>query len=100
MRFLGKDPTMQAWQIFRESPNGQAFFHPEVPVGPDGRFQIPDVLPGSYQIFFQRKGEHRNAVVERRGTNGQRRFLEQQAASRRLTAERLGRPLARLQAPA
>jgi hypothetical protein len=45
-----------AWYRWKNSPAGPQFFRDGLAVAADGTFQIPDILPGYYQIFFSRDG--------------------------------------------
>ena len=57
---IGRDSDSEMWSAWRHwetSPVGPIFFRKDLKVNADGSFEIPDVLPGSYQIFFARTGE-------------------------------------------
>jgi hypothetical protein len=53
----GDDAMWKAWAEFQKSPSGPLFFRDGLKVNADGSFEIPNVLPGDYQIFFTRQGE-------------------------------------------
>ena len=55
--FAGDHEIWSAWRHLESSSVGPVFFRKDLKVSPDGSFEIPDVLPGSYQIFFSRAGE-------------------------------------------
>jgi hypothetical protein len=54
----GDDEMWKGWGALQKSPAGPLFFRNGLKVNPDGTFEIPAVLPGDYQIFFTRAGEH------------------------------------------
>jgi hypothetical protein len=41
-----------AWKSMQNGPEGPILFRNGLNVNADGTFEIPNVLPGSYQIFF------------------------------------------------
>lgn len=54
--FPGDEEIWKAWSAFQASPQGRHFFRDGLKVAADGTFQIPAVLPGSYQLFFEAPG--------------------------------------------
>jgi hypothetical protein len=55
--FPGDDEMWKAWSAWQNGPTGPLFFRSGLKVNADGTFEIPNVLPGHYQIFFTREGE-------------------------------------------
>ncbi len=53
----GDNEMWSAWSALQKSPVGPVFFRDGLKVNADGTFEMPGVLPGSYQIFFTRAGE-------------------------------------------
>jgi hypothetical protein len=53
----GDTAMWSAWSALQKSPIGAVFFRDGLKVNADGTFEIPAVLPGSYQMFFSRGGE-------------------------------------------
>ena len=53
----GDEIMWKAWNEFKQSPKGPVFFRDGLKVDANGTFEIPGVLPGSYQIFFSKAGE-------------------------------------------
>ena len=47
----------KAWGAWQNGPTGPLFFRGGLKVNADGTFEIPNALPGDYQIFFTREGE-------------------------------------------
>lgn len=58
----GDDEIWKAWSAFRTSAQGHHFFREGLPVAADGTFEIPAVLPGSYQMFFEMPGPDSNVA--------------------------------------
>ncbi len=53
----GDEAMWAAYAKQREGPAGALLFQNGIPVRSDGTFEIPQVLPGHYQLFFSKKGE-------------------------------------------
>jgi biopolymer transport protein ExbD len=54
----GDNEMWKAWNEFKTGPSGSLFFRDGLNVNADGTFEVPNVLPGDYQIFFKRAGEN------------------------------------------
>jgi hypothetical protein len=52
----GDDAMWKAWSEVQNSPRGKLFFRDGLGVRADGTFEIKNVLPGDYQIFFSAPG--------------------------------------------
>lgn len=61
----GDNVMWKAWNDFKHSPKGPVFFRDGLKVNADGTFEIPGVLPGSYQIFFSKEGEKSHLASSR-----------------------------------
>ena len=53
----GDDEMWKGWSSLQKSPVGPLFFRTGLKVDHDGTFEVSEVLPGDYQIFFTRAGE-------------------------------------------
>ena len=49
--FPGDDLAWKAFGELQQSPIGPLLFRNKLPVNADGTFEIPDMLPGDYQLF-------------------------------------------------
>ncbi len=60
----GDGAMWEAWNALRNGPFGAQFFRDGLKVTPDGGFEIPRVLPGSYQIFFTSEGQEQHLASD------------------------------------
>jgi hypothetical protein len=54
--FPGDDDSWKGFAWFRRSPIGPLFFRDKLNPNADGSFEIPHMLPGSYQLFVSAPG--------------------------------------------
>ncbi len=64
----GDENDWKAWIEFQNSDLGELYFRGNLKPHPDGTFEIPDVLPGEYQLFVQ-GGSSSKFTVETEKTN-------------------------------
>jgi len=54
--FPGDNAQWKAFGVFRKSAIGPLFFRDKLKLNVDGSFEIPDMLPGDYQLFLSVPG--------------------------------------------
>jgi hypothetical protein len=62
--FPGDDAIWKAWGELQQSPIGPLLFRNKLPVNADGTFEIPDMLPGDYQLFVSVPGVENHAAYK------------------------------------